>query len=321
MNARFVARRLLLAVPTVLAVLVAGWLLVHLAPGDPVLALAGEHGDAAYYAFMRSRFGLDQPLPQQLATYLRRAATGDLGASYVYGRGTLEVIMERAPATLLLTASALLVSLAVALPLGALSAIRPRGARDTGITIVTLVLFSAPAFWTGQLALLGLALQLGLFPVQGMRSADVLAGGWRGAMDVLRHLALPVLVLAAQEVAVLVRVTRTALIDELGRDHVRTARAKGLGSVRTLLRHAMPRALLPVVTVVGGRVGHLVAGASVVEIVFGWPGMGRLLVASLQSRDTPILLGLFLVVSLSVVVANLLCDLVHAALDPRIALR
>ena len=129
---------------------------------------------------------------------------------------------------------------------------------------------------------------------------------------------LPALVLASQEVAVLMRITRQALIDELPRDHIRTARAKGASGWRTLVRHAMPRALLPVVTLVGARVGHLVAGAAVVEIVFGWPGLGRLLLASLQTRDAPVLLGLFLVVSLSVVLANLLSDLVHASLDPRI---
>ncbi len=321
MNVRFVAGRLLQVVPTMAAILVVGFLLVHLAPGDPVQVLAGEHGDAEYYAFMRARFGLDQPLPRQLATYLARVASGDLGFSYVYGRATLGVILERVPATLLLTGTALAIALVVAIPLGALAASRPHGARDVGISALALGLYSTPAFWVGQLAILGLSLHLGFFPVQGMTSADAVSGGWAHAADVARHLALPALVLASQEIAVLVRLLRSSLLDELPRDHIRTARAKGLSARAALVRHAMPRALLPLVTIVGARVGHLIAGAAVVEIIFGWPGMGRLLLASLQSRDAPILLGLFLVVSFAVVMANLLSDLAYAALDPRIRLR
>ena len=321
MTRRFVAGRLAQAVPTMTAILVVSFILLHLAPGDPVLALAGEHGDAAYYAFMRQRFGLDQSLPQQLVTYLGRVVTGDLGSSYVYGRGTFRVIMDRAPATLLLTGTALLISILVAIPLAAVAAAKPHGARDVGISGAALALYSAPAFWVGQLAILAFALRLGLFPVQGMTSAGSAATGWSHAWDVIRHLALPAMVLASQEIAVLVRITRSTLLDELPRDHVRTARAKGLGEVRTVVRHALPRALLPVVTILGARVGHVIAGAAVVEIIFGWPGMGQLLLASLQSRDTPILLGLFLLISLTVVLANLLSDLMYAAIDPRVRLR
>lgn len=321
MNARFVVRRLLQVVPAMAAILLIGFLLIHLAPGDPVLAIAGEHGDAAYYAFMRHRFGLDQPLPRQLATYAGRVVTGDLGFSYVYGRDTLRVIMERVPATLLLTGTALVLSIIIAIPLGAFAALRPHGAGDVGISALALVAYSTPAFWLGQLAILGLSLGLGLFPVQGMATAGLAATGWSHVWDVGRHLALPALVLAVQEIAVLVRLTRSSMLDELPRDHIRTARAKGMSAVQALVRHALPRAMLPVVTIVGARAGHLIAGATIVEIIFGWPGMGRLLIASLQSRDTPILLGLFLVVSFTVVMANLLSDLVYAAIDPRIRAR
>ena len=320
-NARFIADRLVQLVPTTVAILIISFILIHVAPGDPVLTLAGEHGDAAYYAFMRHRFGLDQPILQQLMTYLGRVAHGDLGFSYVYGRGTLGVIMERVPATLLLTGTALAIAVLVGIPLGAVAAARPHGARDVGISALTLGLFSAPAFWIGQLAILGLSLHYGFFPVQGMTSASGTSSGWPHAWDVARHLALPAMVLAAQEIAVLARVTRSTLLDELPRDHIRTARAKGLSESQALVRHALPRALLPVVTIIGARAGHLVAGAAVVEIIFGWPGMGRLLLGSLESRDTPILLGLFLVVSLTVVLANLLSDLTYAAIDPRIRLR
>jgi peptide/nickel transport system permease protein len=321
MTGRFVLRRLLLLLPTIAGVVVAAFLLIHLAPGDPVLALAGEHGDAEYYAFMRRRFGLDRPLPVQLATYVQRVASGDLGFSYVYGRSTLAVIMERVPATLLLTGTALVLAAAVAVPLAAVAARRPQSARDLGIGAAALGVYSAPAFWLAQLAILVVALRLGIAPVQGMTSPGSRETGWTHVADVLRHLALPALVLASQEVAVLVRLTRSGLVDELARDHVRTARAKGVGERAVLLRHALPRALLPAITVVGMRAGHLIAGAVVVEVVFGWPGTGRLLLAALEARDIPVLLGLFLVVSCTVVLVNFATDLAHAAIEPRIRLR
>jgi peptide/nickel transport system permease protein len=321
MSHRFVLRRLLQVVPTVAGILLVSFLLVHIAPGDPVLALAGENGDAAYYASMRQRFGLDRPLLEQLATYAVRVASGDLGFSYVQGRSAGAVIAERIPATLLLTGTAMLLAIVGAIPLGAIAGRRPHGARDVGISALALGLYSAPVFWVAQLAILVIALRLGIAPVQGMVTAGSDATGPARAMDVLRHLALPALVLAAQELATLVRLTRSGVIDQMARDHVRTARAKGVGERALLVRHALPRALLPAITVIGARAGHLLAGAAVVEIVFGWPGTGRLLVASLQTRDTPVLLGLFLVVSLGVVLVNIVTDLAYAAVDPRIRLR
>ena len=321
LNSRFVLRRLLQVVPTVLGIVLIGFVLIHLAPGDPVLALAGEHGDAAYYAFMRQRFGLDRSLPEQLAIYFARVVSGDMGMSYVHGRSTVALIMERVPATLLLTGTALIIAVVVSIPLGALAARRPHGARDIGISAAALGLYSAPAFWLGQLSILIVALQLGLLPVQGMTSAGDPNKGLLRVVDVARHLALPALVLASQELAALVRLTRGGLIDELARDHVRTARAKGLTELGVLFRHAMPRALLPVLTIIGARAGQLIAGTVVIEIVFGWPGIGRLLLTSLQNRDTPLLLALFMMVSIAVVLANLVTDLIYAALDPRVRIR
>jgi len=318
---RFVVRRLLQIVPTVFAIVLVAFLLIHAAPGDPVLALAGEHGDAEYYAFMRERFGLNEPLPQQLATYFLLVASGELGYSYVYGRSTVSVIMERVPATLLLTGTALVLAILAAVPLGAAAARRPYGVRDVAISSVALGVYSTPVFWIGQITLLILSLWLGILPVQGMMAAGSDATGAARVLDVARHLTLPVLVLASHEIAVLFRLTRTGLLDELARDHIRTARAKGVSERTVLLRHALPRALLPAITVVGARAGHLIAGAVIVEVVFGWPGMGRLLLGALQTRDTPVLLGLFMVVAFAVVAANLVTDLVHAAIDPRVSVR
>jgi peptide/nickel transport system permease protein len=320
-SGRYVAWRLAQVLPAAAGILLVGFVLLHAAPGDPVLALAGEHGDAAYYEFMRARYGLDRSLPQQLATYAGRVVQGDFGVSYVHARPALDVILERAPATVLLTGMALLLSVLIGLPLGALAARRPYGARDAAITTGALGLYSAPVFWVGQLAIVALALGLGLFPVHGMTTAGSTATGLAHALDVARHLALPALVLASQEAAALVRLTRSGLIAELATDHVRTARAKGLTERVVLLRHALPRPLLPVLTVIGARVGHLIAGALVVEIVFGWPGLGRLLVSSIEARDAPILLGIFFLVSLTVLIANLVTDLVYAAIDPRVRYR
>lgn len=318
MTRRYLLWRLVQVVPTCAGILVVGFLLIHLAPGDPVLALAGDGGDAAYYARVRAEFGLDDPLPAQLWRYAANVVQGDLGTSYTQGRPALEAITERLSATLLLTTTALVVSTVVGIGLGVAAASRPHGIRDTTISAVSLGAFATPVFLAGQLAVLVFALRLGWFPVQGMTTARASAQGWSHVTDVAHHLVLPALVLAAQEVAAVARLTRAGVLDELGRDHVRTARAKGASGLRVLVKHALRRALLPVVTVIGGRVGHLVAGTIVVEAVFAWPGIGALLVSSVQARDAPIVLGLFLVIAGTVVVANLLTDLAYAWLDPRV---
>ena len=318
MSDRHLIRRLLQVIPRILGILLVSFTLVHLAPGDPIVALAGEHGDAAYYAFMRQRFGLDQPLPHQFFTYLSRAADGDLGFSYVYGRSTIAVIGERLPATLLLTGSALLLAIGGAIPLAVLAARRSPGKLDSGLTGVALGLYSMPTFWIAQLAVLGFAHHLGLFPVEGMSDARSNLRGWASVSDVARHLFLPALVLASHEMAVLLRVARASMLQALRMDHVRTAHAKGLHDQRVLWRHALPHALLPVISVVGARIGQLLTGAVVVEIVFGWPGIGRLMLAGVQARDIPVLLGLFTLTALTVTVANLLTDFVQMRQDARI---
>lgn len=321
MSFAYLARRIAQLVPTVAAILLVSFLLVHLAPGDPVLALAGEHGDADYYAFMRAKFGLDEPLHVQLLTYAGNVLSADLGVSYVQGRPALDVIAERLPATLLLTGTALAVSTVAGLAAGVFSATRRRRWPDVGLNGVLLGLYAAPVFWLGQLAILALALGAGWFPVQGMTTAGSDAAGPARIADIAHHLVLPALVLASQELAAVGRLTRVGLRDELDSDHVRMARAKGLTEPVVVVKYGLRRALAPVVTVVGNRVGHLVAGTVVVEVVFGWPGLGRLLVSSMQNRDAPILLGILLLVAFTVVVANLLTDLTYAWLDPRVRYR
>lgn len=303
--------------PTVAGLLVLNFCIIHLAPGDPVIALGGEHGDAAYYAFLRARFGLDRPLPEQLLAYVSNVLRGDLGTSFVHGRSVATVIGERLPATLLLASTALVLSSMAGIGLGALAARLGRRPTDVTLTAAALLGYAAPPFWLGQMALLALAVGTGLFPVQGMTDARNPQTGLSYLVDVLHHLALPALVLAANELALTTRLVRTGLLEALGTDYVRAARAKGLPE-RLVIRHALKNVMLPVITVIGSRAGMFLSGAVLVEVVFAWPGLGRLLLSSLLARDYPVLLGMFLLISLGVILANLITDLAYAWLDPRI---
>jgi peptide/nickel transport system permease protein len=316
----YLGRRVLQLVPAVLGVLIVGFLLIELAPGDPVIALAGEAGDAAYYEFMREKFGLDRPLPERFATFLSNLVRGDLGVSYTRNQPAMRVVLQRVPATLLLAATALAISSVAGILVGVLTSKRAGRFSDLAINTGMLTVFAAPVFWVGQLMLLAFGVHLGWFPVHGMASPGSAATGLSRVADVAHHLALPALALASQEIAATARLTRTGMITQLRRDHVRTARAKGCPEGRVMFVHGLRSALLPVVTLIGGRVGHLLAGAVVVEAVFSWPGIGRLLLSAMQTRDTPILLSIFLLVGITVVLANLLTDLAYRALDPRITL-
>ena len=315
MTAQYLLRRLIQVLPVAAGIVLILFVLVHTAPGDPVLALAGEHGDAAYYAFMRHRFGLDRPLPEQLAVYVGRVVRGDLGLSYVHGRPVARVIAERVPATLLLTGTALALSSLAGVALGVWAACRRDRSVDLTVRAGALVAHALPPFWLAQVAAITLALGTGLFPVQGLTDARQALTGWRYLVDVVHHLALPVLVLAAGELALMTRLTRTGLLEALRMDYAQTARAKGL-SERRVVYHALRNALLPLVTVVGGRAGMMCTGAVLVETVFAWPGVGQLMLSSIQTRDIPVLLGIFLLVSVTVVVVNLVTDLTYAWLDP-----
>jgi len=314
---RYLLRRLAQVLPTVAGLLVLNFCIIHLAPGDPVVALGGEHGDAAYYAFLRNRFGLDRPLPEQLLTYVRNVLQGDLGTSFVHGRSVAAVIAERLPATLLLVSTALVLSSVAGVGLGALAARLGRRPTDVTLNAVALLGYATPSFWLGQMALLALAVGTGLFPVQGMTDARNPQTGLGYLVDVLHHLALPALVLAANELALTTRLVRTGLLEALGTDYVRAARAKGLPE-GLVIRHALRNVMLPVITVIGSRAGMFLSGAVLIEVVFAWPGLGRLLLSSLLARDYPVLLGMFLLVSLGVILANLITDLAYAWLDPRI---
>ncbi len=321
MNRRYVIRRLLQVLPAVASILLVTFAVVHAAPGDPVVAVAGESGNEEYYAFMREKFGLDRPVVSQFWTYSTNVLRGDMGTSFVQGQDVVDLIAERVPATLLLMGSALLLSTVGGIVLGALAARRPFGPFDLSVSTGALIGYALPSFWLAQLAMLTIAFRTGWFPIQGMTDARADYTGLAHYLDVARHLALPALVLAASEVALITRIARTGILAEMDSDYIRVAQAKGLSPTGALLHHALRNALLPVVTVVGTRIGFLFSGAVLVETVFGWPGLGRLVLSAAQTRDHPLLLGMVLLVAFTLVLANLITDLVYSRVDPRIRYR
>lgn len=316
----FLLRRLGYAALLVLAVLVLNFLLIRLAPGDPIETLAGQMGGITedIRADLRQTYGLDKPLPAQLAIYLTRVAAGDLGYSYFFNLPVARLIVERLPATLLLVLTSLLIAIIAGTVLGVLASRRPNGLLSQMITVVSVIGYSAPVFWTGMLLVILFASLLPILPVSGMRSAAIQQGGLVDILDVARHLVLPSLSLAIVYLAQYARLTRASMLDVLGADYIRTARAKGLSENTVYFHHALRNALLPVITIVGLQFGNMLAGAIVVETVFNWPGLGRLAFDSVLRRDYPTLLGLLFFSSLLVIAANQVTDICYRLADPRI---
>lgn len=318
MNAGYLIRRVLGLVPALASVLVITFIIVHAIPGDPAQQLAGEGADPARIAQIRHQYGFDQPLPTQFVDYVGKVLHGNLGVSTTYGLPVTAVIAQRIGPTLLLTGSALAVSTLLAVALGVISARRPFGRVDTSINGISLVAYAIPAFWLAQIAILILALRLNIFPLGGYSDARHMYTGVQLVIDVAYHLVLPAAVLAASELALLTRVTRTGLLREMSQDYIRTARSKGASEWQLLTRHALRNAMLPVVTVIGSRIGTLLSGAVVIEAAFGWPGLGSVLVAAADNSDREMMLGLVLVLSAGVLVANLVTDLLYGWIDPRV---
>ena len=318
---RNVLSRVLQALALVLAVVVLNFLLVHAAPGDPVETIAGASGGMSdeLKAELRTQYGLDKPLPAQLGIYLGKVVQGDLGYSYFFNLPVAGLIAERVPATLLLVLSAVLAAFFIGTTLGVLSARKPNGLLSQAITVLSLVGFAAPVFWTGIMLVIVFASVWPIFPVSGMRAIDSTgSGGASDMLDVLHHLVLPALTLGLVYLAQYSRLARASMLDVLGADYIRTARAKGLANRVVLYKHALRNAVLPVITVLGLQFGNVLAGAILVETVFNWPGLGRLAFEAVLRRDYPSVLGVLLFSSIVVVVMNQLTDLCYRFIDPRI---
>lgn len=316
---RLLLIRSLQSVLLILVLIIINFLLIHLSPGDPVHILAGQSADENYYAFIRSKFGLDRPLGTQLWIYLSSVITGDLGYSLNYQQPVIQVILERIPATLLLMLTAIFLSTTVGLLLGVEAARRENSFSDRAINTISLLGYSMPSFSIGHLLLIVFALHLSILPAQNMTSAEPLSG-LAYVADVLMHLVLPGATLAIIQIAQITRLTRTQMVTVLREPFITTARAKGVPEQRVVYGHALRNALLPLVTILGNDFGALLSGAVLVETVFAWPGLGRLMIDSISTRDYPVLMGIFLMVSISVTVANFLTDIVYTRIDPRIDL-
>jgi ABC-type dipeptide/oligopeptide/nickel transport system permease component len=312
----YVVRRLGWAILVCIAAAIMTFLLIRLAPGNPVSILAGDQSTPEYQAALTKQLGLDQPLWIQLVKYLAQLCRGNLGYSFTYHASVASVIASRAAPTLLLMGLTLVISVVGGVLIGVQTAVERRSRLWGVVGLATLVGYSLPAFWLGQVLILIFAVQLGWFPVLGQAS-DQSSAGFAFIADVAWHLALPVATLATVEVALIARLTRSAMVEALTADYIIAARGKGVGQHRLIYRHALRNALLPVVTVIGLELGWLVAGFVVVETVFSWPGLGTLTYAAIDARDYPVITGLFLVITVSVVLANLLTDLVYLAIDPR----
>jgi len=303
----FIARRLLLAVPTLLGVLVVAFLLLYVAPGDPVEAMIGERADSATIARLRAELHVDDPLPQRFAHYVSRVAVGDLGRSYITDRPISQDIRERFPKTLQLAGAAMLLAACLGITLGVLSARNPGGLVDRFALGLAYLGISFPVYWVGLLLILLFAVTLKWLPPSGYGS--------------LRFLALPALTLGMRSIAFQARMTRSSMLDALGADFVRTARAKGISEWVVTLRHALRNALIPVITVIGLDFGSYLTGSILTETIFSWPGIGRYVVNAIQRRDLPAIQGSVLFLSTVFVVVNLLTDLAYAKADPRVRLQ
>lgn len=314
--------RVLRALAMVLGVVVLCFLLIRLAPGDPAQLLAGDAGidDPAYIATLRQSMGLDRPLAAQLLTYVNGILHLDLGYSYQNHVSVWSLIRDRLLATVLLMGSAVVVSTALGVILGVVAARSRQRQRwlDNLIAQTALVLYAAPSFWLAMVLVLVFSVQLDWLPAYGMQNVGADLHGWALWRDTLAHLMLPCLSLSFVYLAIYVHLTRAAMLEVMAQDHVRTAEAKGLRYWRILLAHQLRNALLPVATMVGLQFGQLASSTLLIEVVYAWPGIGRLLYDALSQRDYALLLGVFLVIASVVVVMNVLVDLLSRVLDPRI---
>jgi ABC-type dipeptide/oligopeptide/nickel transport system permease component len=301
---RYLSFRLLLALPALWLILTMVFMLAHIVPGDPVAQMLGEGARADDLQQLRHTLGLDLPLSVQYGRYLKGIARGNLGESFRFQQPVLQVVISHYPATLELAFVALLVCTGIGIPAGLLAAQRRGTSTDHAIGIFTLFGLSVPNFALGPVLILVFSVILGWLPVSG-----------RGGPS---HLILPAFTLGAALAAILTRMVRTSVIEELSSDYVRTARAKGLSESAVLFRHAFRNALIPIITILGLQFGTLLAGTIVTESIFSWPGIGRLAVQAISARDYPLLQGCILMIAVSYVFVNLLTDLVYALVDPRV---
>lgn len=316
-----IVRRLMLAAGLLVAVLAINFTLIHAAPGDPASVIAGEMGggDDQVIASIKKAYGLDQPLPIQFFKYIGKSLRGDLGQSYTYSRPVIDLIQDRIGATILLVLTALILAIVIGTLLGVFASKRPDSVASGAVTVLSLIGYAMPVFWTGLLLVILFGKVWPVLPIAGMRDVRQFGvTGWGAVIDVLHHLILPALTLTIVYIAQYSRLARSSMLEILGSDYIRTARAKGLSEWVVTFKHALRNALIPVVTIAGLQFGNLISGAVLVETVFSWPGLGTLAFDAILGRDYPTLLGVLTFSALLVIVANLLTDLSYRWIDPRL---
>ena len=328
----YLLRRLVGTIPVMVLISLLVFLLIQAAPGDPTLMLLGEDSTAEDIAEARERWGLDQPVYVQYIKFFMSAAQGNLGRSFKYDEAVLDVIINRIPATLELAAASLIIAVIFAIPLGVWAAARPNSWVDNTGTTFGLFGISMPSFWFGIMLILLFAGILNILPSAGRDTYGIagpritgfyifdsaIEGNWAGVRDGVEHVFLPALALGSNMLGILMRVTRSSVLEVMHEDYVVTARAKGLEERKVLWRHVVRNALIPVITVVGLELGTLLSGSIIVETVFSWPGSGSLLIIALNARDHPLVTGLVLVYTTAFVAINFLIDVLYAVIDPRI---
>ena len=317
---RFLLRRFAQALLVLLLIACTNFLIINAAPGDMVDVMAGESGaaDAAYTAELREKFGLAQPAPARLGHYLASLATFDLGYSFRNNETVVRLILSRFPATLLLMFSALGIALVGGIVLGIAAARRPGSLRDSVISVLALLGYSTPLFWVGLMLTVLMSVKLGLLPSSGMSTIGEDFGPLGTGLDVAKHLLMPAATLALFYLSTYTRLMRASMLEISGMDFVRTAKAKGLNERQVAYRHVLRNAILPLVSLFGVQLGAVLGGSVVVEVVFGWPGLGTLAFDALFQRDYNLLMGILFLSSVLVVVVNLAVDLLYSVLDPRI---
>ena len=310
----YIARRLLLLVPVLLGVSIVVFMVLHLSPGDPAEIMLGSQATQEDLARLRRELGLTEPLHVQYLRWMSHVLRGNLGRSLWMKRPVLDEVLHRFQATLVLTGSGLLLSTLGGIALGVASAVRPHSLLDRMSAVTSLFGASMPVFWLGIVLMVVFSLWLGWLPASGMWAPY----GGGDLRDLAAHLVLPAVTLAAASMTIIARLTRSTMLDVLGQDYIRTARAKGLIEGRVVFRHGLKNALIPIVTVVGVQAGYLLGGAVLTETVFAWPGVGLLMVQGILARDFPIVQGCVLIIALTFVLINLAVDLLYVYLDPRI---
>jgi peptide/nickel transport system permease protein len=317
---RLLLRRLIQAVPLLLGVVILNFVLIQLVPGSFLDVMTAEQQvtDPALIERLRVTYGMDQPAWVQLFRYIKSVAHLDLGYSYRHNLPVLDVILAHLPATLILMFASIAIAVLVGVAAGIVAAIKVNTWWDTAISVFVAVCFAAPSFWLGLMLIILFSVKLGWFPVGGMTTIGSDYGWFGQTLDVLHHLALPALTLGLFYSATYARVMRASMLQVQRLDHVRTAYAKGLTRTRVVLSHMLGNALLPVVTLLGLQLGSVLGGSIVIEAVFSWPGIGGVLFDSVMSRNYPVVLGILVLSSVLVVIANILVDLAYMRLDPRI---